>query len=460
MIQRRQLVKLTGLLLTSTFPKWTWASQLLATRIWPADEYTRITLESDTPLRYTHTLLQNPPRLAVDITGLSFNPTLQSLASRVPAQDPNIASIRVSQFSPEQVRIVVDLKQSIRPQVFSLKPVAQYKDRLVFDLYPTATHIDPLEKLIAERNKLPLDDSTALTPAPAQTSPSLHLPPTLTAQTDASANQSLTGIINNPPSISARRSTPRTAPAVQTPSRTRGIVVVALDPGHGGEDPGAIGPSGLREKDVVLRIAHLLRQRIDNSRINGMPMRAFMTRDADFFVPLGTRVQKARRVRADLFISIHADAFITPQASGTSVFALSDRGASSSAARWLAQKENAADSIGGLNVASKDAAVQRTLLDLSTNAQIRDSLILGGGLLNELRQINRLHKGSVEQAGFAVLRAPDIPSVLVETAFISNPAEEAKLRSVSFQSQLADHIHAGIMAYFARHAPAGRGTLA
>ena len=258
-------------------------------------------------------------------------------------------------------------------------------------------------------------------------------------------------------------SKPNAAPGVQaTPvqGQTDRLVVIALDPGHGGEDPGAVGPAGTREKDVVLQIAHRLRERINATTIQGrngkLAMRAYMTRDADFFVPLHVRVQKAQRVQADLFVSIHADAFFTPTAGGASVFALSQGAASSSAARWMAAKENKADLVGGLNIGVQDAQVKHALFDMSTTAQINDSLQLGGAMLGEIRQVGRLHKPKVEQAGFAVLKAPDIPSVLVETAFISNPEEEARLRSDTFQEQLADALMRGIRNYFARNPPLAR----
>jgi len=241
-----------------------------------------------------------------------------------------------------------------------------------------------------------------------------------------------------------------------TATRTDRIIIVALDPGHGGEDPGAIGPAGTREKDVVLRVAYLLRDRINATTVGGNPMRAYLTRDGDFFVPLGVRVQKAQRVQADLFISIHADAFTVPTARGASVFALSQGGASSTAARWLANKENQADLVGGINVKSRDQHVQRALLDMSTTAQINDSLKLGSALLGEIGTVGRLHKPRVEQAGFAVLKAPDIPSVLVETAFISNPEEEQRLRSSAYQERLADALMRGITRYFARNPPLAR----
>jgi N-acetylmuramoyl-L-alanine amidase len=240
------------------------------------------------------------------------------------------------------------------------------------------------------------------------------------------------------------------------PQKTDRLIIVALDPGHGGEDPGAVGPGGTREKDVVLQIAHRLRERINASVINGNPMRAYLTRDADFFVPLHQRVQKARRVQADLFVSVHADAFLVPTARGASVFARSQGGASSTAARWMADKENRADLIGGINVKSQDAHVARAMLDMSTTAQINDSLKLGSALLGEIGNVGRLHKARVEQAGFAVLKAPDIPSVLVETAFISNPEEESRLRSDAYQEQLADAIMRGINRYFAKNPPLAR----
>ncbi|MFN3296437.1 N-acetylmuramoyl-L-alanine amidase, partial [Caldimonas sp.] len=234
--------------------------------------------------------------------------------------------------------------------------------------------------------------------------------------------------------------------------RMNRLIIVALDPGHGGEDPGAIGPAGTREKDVVLAIARRLRDRI-NAEPN---MRAMMTRDADFFVPLRQRVEKARRVQADLFISIHGDAFTNPNARGASVYALSERGATSEAARWLANKENAADIVGGVNVKHNDAQVLRALMDMSTTAQINDSLKLGSAVLGHIGKVGRLHKPRVEQAGFAVLKAPDIPSILVETAFISNREEEQKLRSAAYQDQLAEALMNGIRRYFEKNPPLAR----
>jgi len=465
-------------------------ASILAVRVWPAADYTRVTIESDARLNSQQLVVGSPPRLAVDIEGIDLNTELRDLVGKIKPGDPYINGLRIGQNAPKVVRIVFDLKQTVRPQVFSLAPVAAYKHRLVLDLYPEQA-IDPMEALIAERLRdAPKNGSTTTTapsngpvvatapaapsPAPAPVRPAM--PPgdplgDLMAQQAARPAPSgpapalPPGGMPLPPAPPpvvaaappARPVTPPGPPPRATASRTDRIIIVALDPGHGGEDPGAIGPNGTREKDIVLQVAHRLRERINAASVNGSPMRAFLTRDADFFVPLGVRVQKARRVQADLFVSIHADAFTTPAARGASVFALSQSGASSSAARWLANKENDADKVGGVNVGNHEAQVQRALLDMSTTAQINDSLKLGGAMLGEIKGIGaRLHKAQVEQAGFAVLKAPDIPSVLVETAFISNPEEEANLRRADYQENLADALMRGIQRYFAQNPPLAR----
>nr|WP_315185102.1 N-acetylmuramoyl-L-alanine amidase [uncultured Albidiferax sp.] len=442
---------------------------IVAVRVWPAPEYSRVTIESDTALTVKHSFITSPPRLAVDIEGIDLNPALRELVGRVQADDPNIAGIRVGQNTPGVVRLVIDLKRAARPQVFTLNPVAAYQHRLVFDLYP-AQEEDPLEALIAERLA---DPAPAMPAAPPPLAAEAHDP---LAELIAQHNtKPAPRPLNAPSPAPAPTVAPSKEPAIvaiapparptsaggqndakHTAQRTDRLIIIALDPGHGGEDPGAIGPNGTREKDIVLMVAHLLRERINASTVNGNPMRAFLTRDADFFVPLQVRVQKARRVQADLFVSIHADAFLNPKARGASVFALSRSGASSSAARWLANKENAADQIGGINVQAKDAQVQKALLDMSTTAQINDSLKLASAVLGEVGRVGKLHKPNVEQAGFAVLKAPDIPSVLIETAFISNPEEEAKLNSGDYREQLADAILRGIRGYFAKNPPLAR----
>ena len=454
---RRSLLQAGSLVLLLGTQQIARGASILAVRVWPAPEYSRVTIESDTKLVAKQFFVTTPPRLAVDIEGIDLSPELRELVAKVKPDDPNIAGIRVGQNAPGVVRLVVDLKQAAQPQVFTLPPIAAYQHRLVFDLYP-AVPVDPLEALIAER----LRDTTPAAPTAGATTaqPAKPHEPAdplgdLIAQHAHRPGPSATPAPAEPtpaaPPVAANRPGGRA-----TATQTDRIIIVALDPGHGGEDPGAIGPAGTREKDVVLRVAHLLRDRINATTVGGNPMRAFLTRDGDYFVPLGTRVEKARRVQADLFVSIHADAFTTPAARGASVFALSQSGASSTAARWLANKENQADLVGGLNVQSKDRHVQRALLDMSTTAQINDSLKLGSVLLGEIGNIGKLHKPRVEQAGFAVLKAPDIPSVLVETAFISNPEEEARLRSSAYQQQLADALMRGITRYFAKNPPLAR----
>ena len=449
MNHRRDVLKLGALVLLLGTQHIARGASIVAVRVWPSKDYTRLTIESDGEIRTRQFFIAEPPRLAVDIEGLDLIPALRELIAKVKPDDPNISGIRVGQNTPGVVRLVIDLKQPILPQVFTLAPVAAYQYRLVFDLYPTLVS-DPLEALIAERladkNQTPSSPTLPVPSFPGAPDPLGEL---MARQFDRPASNAVPA--QSPPSKAAGAiRLPDTAQPAN--GKTDRLVIVALDPGHGGEDPGAIGPGGTREKDVVLQIAHRLRDRI-NQQPN---MRAYLTRDADFFVPLHIRVQKARRVQADLFISIHADAFFTERPQGASVFALSDKGASSSAARWMADKENSADLVGGVNVKVKDAQVQKALLDMSTTAQINDSLKLGNAMLGEIGAVGKLHKPRVEQAGFAVLKAPDIPSVLVETAFISNPDEEAKLRSDVYQVQLADALMRGIGRYFARNPPLAR----
>jgi N-acetylmuramoyl-L-alanine amidase len=410
---------------------------ILAVRVWPADDYTRVTIESDAALSEKHFLVREPQRLVIDINGLELSPALRELVGKVRSDDPFIEGVRVGQNQPRVVRLVIDLKQPTAPQLFTLAPVAAYQHRMVFDLYPVQER-DPLLALIREKEQAERQAADAVRDALGEFIGKLDKP------------------LSVPPRPPAASGPPLQTPAPEAPGVAQGkvdrLIVVALDPGHGGEDPGAIGPSGLREKDVVLAIALQLRD-----RLNARPgMRVMLTRDADFFVPLNERVRKARRVQADLFVSIHADAFFKPQARGASVFALSERGASSSAARWMANRENAADIVGGINVRNRHADVMRTLLDMSTAAQIKDSLKLGGEVLGQIGRVGKLHKAQVEQAGFAVLKAPDIPSILVETAFISNPEEESKLRDPEYQSKLVDALARGIGRYFARNPPLAR----
>ena len=432
---------------------------IVAVRLWPAPDYTRVTIESDQPLDATHLLTEAPHRLAVDINNLELSPALRELVGKVRADDPFIAGLRVGQYQPRVVRLVFDLKQSIRPELFRLSPVAAYRHRLVFDLFPLR-EADPLLALIRDKEAAEQRAADAVQDALGELIARVDKPPSVLPQPPVTAASAMARPLPEPPRVAQGTPTPAPpffpAPAPATAEERRRVdrlIIVALDPGHGGEDPGAIGPTGLREKDVVLALALQLRD-----RLNAVPgMRVMMTRDADFFVPLGERVRKARRVQADLFISIHADAFLRPEARGASVFALSTRGASSSAARWMAERENAADQVGGVNVAGvRDPELMRALLDMSTTAQINDSLKLGAEVLSRIGRIGRLHKKQVEQAGFAVLKAPDIPSILVETAFISNPEEEARLRDPEFRNELVGALASGIRRYFDRNPPLAR----
>jgi len=439
-VSRRTVLKAGGTLLLSVFapaafPSLSHAAQTLGVRVWPAEEYTRITLENSTPLKATHFILKNPERLVVDIEGIDLNPALKHLVAQILPGDPYVKQVRVGQNRPRVVRLVFELKEAIKPQVFSLTPVGEYRHRLLLDLYPVNAR-DPIAALI-EKGEWKND-------LPAQPQPQQQLQP-----------QVQTAPMPSPEEPQIERMTPKHGKAkAQRPQLNRMITIV-LDPGHGGEDPGAVGRGGSREKDVVLSIARRLKEKIEQEP----NMRVVMTRNGDYFVPLHVRVQKARQAQADLFISIHADAFIVPTARGASVFALSEKGASSTAARWLAKKENDADLIGGVNLKGHGVQLASVLLDLSTAAQIKDSMRLGREVLGEIGDINRLHKHHVEQAGFAVLKAPDIPSILIETAFISNPEEEAKLTDSRYQDQVAEAVLNGTKKYFTKHPPMAKHNM-
>ncbi|TXI09695.1 MAG: N-acetylmuramoyl-L-alanine amidase [Polynucleobacter sp.] len=416
----KRIAKASALVLLSP-PEIAWGAKLLAVRMWPAEDYTRVTLESDEPLKVSHQLLNKPNRLVVDVEGIELTNTLKELVAKVKNNDPYVAQVRVGQFQPKIVRLVFDLKESIQPQLFTLDPVGNYKHRLVFDLYPTVAN-DPLMELVKNSAK----KSAAL-----------------------EAEDPIAAFANKDPGSSPPRPM---APSEKDKPQHRRLLTIAIDPGHGGEDPGAIGRRGSREKDIVLAISRKLKEKIEQEP----DMRSYLTRDGDYFVPLHTRVNKARRVQADLFVSIHADAFVQPHAKGASVFVLSQQGASSTAARWLANKENSADMIGGLNIKSKDKQVAQLLLDMSTSAQIKDSLKLGDAVLKQIGSFAKLHKKNVEQASFAVLKAPDVPSILIETAFISNPEEEARLNDQEYQEQIAQGILKGIRNYFAKNPPVAK----
>ena len=422
-------------------------SSILAVRVWPAKDYTRITLESREALNFTHQLVHKPERLVVDLEGVELNEVLQSLPTKITGQDPYIQLIRAGRNRPGVVRLVIELKAEISPQVFTLKPIGEYGHRLVLDLYPS----EPVDPLLALLEKITPEEAVVGGAPPPQKQEEAPRKTIEVARKPEPAPKRDTTSIEAP----QQATRPATKPVDEEGSINR-LITITIDPGHGGEDPGAVGAAGSYEKHVTLSVGKRLKAKIDAEP----NMRAMLTRDADYFVPLQQRVAKARRVQADLFVSIHADAFISPTARGSSVFVLSEKGASSTAARWLAQKENAADLIGGVNLGVKDDHLARMLLDLSQTAALNDSMKVGKAVLGELGNINRLHKGEVEQASFAVLKAPDIPSILVETAFISNPDEEARLNDEAYQDRMADAILRGLRRYFAKNPPMARSKLA
>ncbi len=400
-----------------------------AARIWPAQDYTRLTLESKTPIKYNLFTLKNPERLVIDLEDVEINAALNELAGKIGNDDPYIKSVRVGRFKAGVVRLVLDLKAQVKPQLFSLQPVAEYGYRLVLDVYPLVP-IDPLMAL-AQQGETNLDTSETATSSVVEV-PTFEVKPTITEPETA-----------------------KPVPLARPELRNR-VLLIAVDAGHGGEDPGAHGRRGTLEKNVTLSIARRLKAQIDDTP----GMRAILIRDGDYFIPLGGRVEKARKAHADLFVSIHADAFPKAHAHGSSVFALSEHGATSANASWLAKKENEADLIGGVNLAVKDPYLARTLLDLSQTATISDSLKLAKHVLKELGGINTLHRGRVEQAGFAVLKSPDTPSILVETAFISNPSEELRLKDDAYQEKMARAVLGGVKRYFAQNPALSKPRLA
>src|SRR5712671_5321193 len=396
------------------------AEPIRAIRVWPAQDYTRVTVESGQPLKHNLLRVRDPERLVLDLEDVDLQSVQQGFTDKISANDPYIANLRVGRFKPGVVRVFLDLKGEVKPQIFSLEPIGEYGHRLVLDIYP----VEPLDPILTLLQKREL-----------KTAPGIFGDETPEEQKPQAGSG-----IRRPPA----------GPSVDR------LVTIAVDAGHGGEDPGARGRRGTREKHVTLTIARKLKSLIDAEP----NMRAMLTRDGDYFIELGARVEKAQLVKADLFVSIHADAFIKPHVRGSSVFALSERGATSIAAPWLAKRENKADLIGGVNPSRRDRYVDMTLADLSLTAQISDSLKLARAVLGELGGVNFLHKGNVEQAGFAVLKAPDIPSILVETAFISNPDEEQRLNDTAYQEKIAIAILRGIKGYIAKKPPLSRSTLA
>ena len=378
------------------------------TRVWPSNEYTRFTIESTDYIKNDQSILKNPDRVVIDLKSININNSLKNLSKVDFKDNSSISGVRVAQYDPGTVRIVVDLRHESKIKIFSLKPFKSYGHRLVVDVYHEEDEIAHLLKqLQAKAGDDQKDNSQKVEDEKTN----------LTTKEESKEEQ------------------PKEAEQAK--------IVVAIDAGHGGEDPGARGSSGTKEKDITLAIAKKLRDSIKKEP----NLQGVLIRDGDYFIPLAKRVAKARKLEADLFVSIHADAFTKKSVKGSSVFALSERGASSAFAKFIANKENESDLIGGVSIDDKHPVLAQTLLDLSLSATINDSMKLGRYVLDEMGKVNTLHKKYVEQAGFAVLKAPDIPSILVETAFISNPKEEKNLRSESFQIKLAESVVKGIKTY-------------
>jgi N-acetylmuramoyl-L-alanine amidase len=425
-----------------------------AARVWPAADYTRITLESGKPISNKMVMLKNPDRLVLDLEDVELGSTLKTLTDKISASDPYIKQVRVANFKPGVVRLVIDLKAEIKPEIFSLPPAGEYQHRLVLDIYPAQ---DPLMAMLEQREKPePIPGSSDKMP-----SPDLQMSPAIKSEPELQPKPDVPQAAVPPSATDSAKAAPSPFPSAP-PAGGMGnkddarLITIAIDAGHGGEDPGAHGANGSNEKDITLAVAKKLKALVDAEP----NMRGVLTRDGDFFIPLHGRVVKARKLQADLFVSIHADAFVRPDARGSSVFALSERGATSASARYLANKENESDLIGGVSLDDKDPYLARTLLDLSQTATISDSLKLGKAVLKHLGGINTLHKQAVEQAGFAVLKSPDIPSILVETAFISNPDEERRLNDEDYQEKLAGAILSGIKRYFSSSPALAKSKLA
>jgi N-acetylmuramoyl-L-alanine amidase len=413
--------KLIAILVMACAPAAVWAEQaaIKGVRVWPAPDNTRIVFDVSGPVEYKVGRLSNPDRLVVDFS----NTDLQKGPDQPIATNALMKDIRHARRNQSDLRIVVDLKQKAAYKAFLLKPNEEYGYRLVFDLFSPEQ-----QQQQAQLDQLMQAQSS---PAPAQESAAAPAPAPSQAQAATPA----------PPAVKQAA-----APAVKPRD-----IVIAIDAGHGGEDPGARGYSGIYEKDVVLAIARRLQGMVDREP----GMKAVMTRDGDYYLSLRKRTLKARNSRADLFVSIHADSFRDRSVRGSSLFVLSQNGATNEAARWLAEKENASDLIGGVSLDDKDNLLASVLLDLSQTATIQASFEAGDAILRNMRPTMVMHKDKIQQAGFVVLKSPDIPSILVETAFISNPQDEKKLRSEEYQTAMADSILKGIRDYFSKHPPAG-----
>lgn len=409
--------------------RWAQAGEVILANLQPQGDQLQIELLLDQHARYHIFTLENPTRVVLDLEGVSLNATLKALPQQLSAQHPFISKIRVAPYNETVTRLVFDMKGSFKPEIT--------------DLNQTQTPQQRLALLIGTLPSLPEHKASDTHVAIEQPPEPASLPPAL-LHSELGGDKPITEKqAVKPAVIPTDEVETLKVPKKNKPGQR--LITIAVDAGHGGEDPGAKGANGSHEKDITLAIAQRLSARIDADE----NMQAFLIRDGDYFVPLGDRVKKARTAKSDLFISIHADSFINSTARGSSVFALSERGATSVGARYLAKKENEVDLIGGITLNTRDLDLARTLLDLTQTATIHDSIRLGKVVLKRISKINSLHSNYVEQAAFAVLKAPDIPSILIETAFISNPGEEAKLNDEAYQEKLVSAIFDGIKAFIA-----------
>ena len=393
----------------------TWSANIQSMRLSHADSDTRLVIDLDTAFQYSVFSLKNPARLVVDLKN-----SRQKNSLKIPdLLNSPIRGIRHASWDKNTLRLVLDLEHNVAFDTQTLPPNSGYPHRLVIDLHSAMN--------IAAATPQTINNNVNSTPSPATKVNSVDDAPQITEKPAE--------IIIQSPTITTKK------------SMARRDIIIAIDAGHGGQDSGALGRHGTKEKDIVLAIAKRLAKIVNQER----GMRAYLTRDKDIFIPLRQRIKKARNNKADMFISIHADAFKDPKAKGASVFVLSERGASSEAAKMLANKENAADLAGGISLEDKDDMLASVLLDLSQTASLEASFEVANTVLAGLKRVGNVHKKHVESAAFVVLKSPDIPSILVETAFVSNPDEERKLNSVSHQNKIARAILSGISNYFKRN---------
>ena len=411
------------------------AAEVILANLQQHGSQVQVELLLDQQVKYRVFTLDNPFRVVIDMDAVAISPTLKALPFQLDAQHPYLSKIRIAPFTEHTTRLVFDIKSDIKPLVTDMN-AGSSQQRLAISIAPATGSAEPAAVTPVLTPSKQLQE---VPPANSEDKPAEPATPPATTKEAASETPAVAATMEKPVDKPVVADKPKQAKPGQK------LITIAVDAGHGGEDPGARGANGSHEKNITLAIARKLKQQIDAED----NMQAILIRDGDYFVPLGDRVKKARAAKADLFISIHADSFVNSTAKGSSVFALSERGATSAGARYLAKKENAVDLIGGVSLDTRDMDLARTLLDLSQTATIHDSIRMGKAVLGRIAKINTLHSKYVEQAAFAVLKSPDIPSILVETAFISNPDEEARLNDDGYQDKLVNAILTGVKSYVA-----------